>query len=90
MRKDNRNIKRSCTADIRKARFNVFYEGRSLKEGVCKASDPLEPVIIDNRPMEVVKEYKILGPTISDDLKWNTMLTTPLRTSQVECISLLS
>ena len=36
-----------------------------------KASDPLEPVIIDNTPMEVVKEYKILGLTISDDRKWN-------------------
>ena len=56
-----------------------------------KASDPLETVIIDNShntPMEVVKEYKILGLKISDDLKWNTHVNNTIK--KVECISLLS
>ena len=44
---------------------------RSQIQSAINHTDPLEPVIIDNTPMEVVKEYKILGLTISDDRKWN-------------------
>jgi hypothetical protein len=50
-----------------------------MNEGKCKDEqiefskliNQFEPIKIHNNPLEVVKSAKILGLTLSDDLKWN-------------------
>ena len=36
----------------------------------CPPSFP--PIVINNQPVDIVKHVKLLGVTISDDLKWNS------------------
>ena len=39
-------------------------------------SDPiLDPIVVNNQPLEIVKSAKLLGMDISSDLKWNIHIT---------------
>ena len=44
---------------------------KELQIGFSKLINQFEPIKIHNTPLEVVKSTKILGLTLSDDLKWN-------------------
>ena len=44
---------------------------KELRIGFSKLITPFEPIKIHNNPLEVVRCAKILGLTISNDLKWN-------------------
>ncbi len=54
--------------------------GMQLKESKCKelrigfstTKIDFDPIIINDREIEVVPQAKLLGPTISNDLKWNS------------------
>ncbi len=54
--------------------------GMQLKESKCKelrigfstTKIDFDPIIINDREIEVVPQAKLLGLTISDDLKWNS------------------
>ena len=44
---------------------------KELLIGFSKLITPFEPIKIHNKPLEVVRCAKILGLTVSNDLKWN-------------------
>ena len=44
---------------------------RELRISFTKSENPLEPIIINNRNIEVVPSTKLRGVMISNDLKWN-------------------
>ena len=44
---------------------------KELQIGFSKLINQFEPIKIHNTPLEVVESTKILGLTLSDDLKWN-------------------
>ena len=54
-----------------------------LNQSKCKElritfskSDPiLNPIVVNNQPLEIVKSAKLLGMNISSDLKWNIHIT---------------
>ena len=71
------------------ARVNEFSsksrsDGMQLKESKCKelrisfstAKTEFYPIIINNKEIEVVQCAKLLGVTISDNLKWNKHIET--------------
>jgi hypothetical protein len=44
-----------------------------------KHKNAKEPVTIDNKEVEIVKQYKYLGVTIQNDLKWNNHIDNELK-----------
>ena len=44
---------------------------KELRIGFSKQTTHFEPIKIHNNPLELVKCAKILGLTVSNDLKWN-------------------
>jgi hypothetical protein len=44
-----------------------------------KYKNAKEPVIVDNKEVEIVKQYKYLGVTIQNDLKWNNHINNQVK-----------
>lgn len=44
---------------------------KELRISFSKSGNGFEPIIINNKNIEIVSSVKLLGLTISDDLKWN-------------------
>jgi hypothetical protein len=55
------------------------YDKGKLNEGKCKElhigfnrnTSQFDPILINNNPIEVVECVKLLGPYVSNNLKWN-------------------
>ena len=48
---------------------------KEIRISFAKTEKVLDPITINNSPLEVVKEAKILGLNISNNLKWNIHVT---------------
>jgi hypothetical protein len=55
---------------------------KELQIGFSKLTNQFEPIKIHNTPLEVVKSTKILGLTLSDDLKWNEHVLQIVKSSK--------
>ena len=60
---------------VRQAEIDMFQlnenKCKELQISFSKFVDPFEAVTINNKPIEVVTSVKLLGLTISNNLKWN-------------------
>ena len=72
---DSSTIQNDVDDLISQSEANKFQmnEGKckELRIGFSKLISQFEPIKIHNNPLGVVKSAKILGLTLSDDLKWN-------------------
>ena len=68
-------LQNSVDEYTRKSKANKFR----LNEGKCKelridfskSNQTIAPIIINNKTVEVVPSVKLLGVTLTDNLKWN-------------------
>ena len=60
---------------VRQAEMDKFQlnetKCKELQISFSKSVDPFDAVTINNRPIEVVTSVKLLGLTVSNNLKWN-------------------
>ena len=75
---------------INQSEANKFQmnEGKckELRIGFSKVINQFEPIKIHNNPLGVVKSAKILGLTLSDDLKWNEHVQQIVKKLEKDCI----
>ena len=53
---------------------------RISKRGFSRSADSFKAVTINNKPVEVVTCVKLLGLTISNNLKWNAHIDNVMKT----------
>ena len=72
---------------IRQAEIDKFQlnetKCKELQISFPKLVDPFEAVSSNNKPIEVVTSVKLLGLTISNDLKWNTHIEEVIKKGAV-------
>ena len=68
---------------VRQAEIDKFQlnetKCKELQISLSRSVDPFEAVTINNKPIEVVTSTKLLGLTISNNLKWNAHIENVIK-----------
>ena len=66
---------------VRQAETDKFElnETKELRINFSRSADSFEAVTINNKPIEVVTSVKLLGLTISNNLKWNAHIENVIK-----------